>query len=230
MKCLGLIGGVSWESTREYYRLLNTEVRLRLGGLHSAHCLIYSVDFDPLERAMQMGDWKRIEKTILGAAQSLQGGGAEALLLGSNTLHLLAPEIQSKSSLPLLHIADAVGKSLQKEKRKKALLLGTRLTMEHGFYQEYLSKNYPMEIVTPEENDRKLIHKAIFEELCLGILKDSTRESFIRIIENNLFQQIDSVILGCTEIENLLSPDQSPLPLFPTTALHVRAGIDWALN
>ncbi|MCB0419049.1 MAG: amino acid racemase [Bdellovibrionales bacterium] len=230
MKCLGLIGGVSWESTREYYRHLNTEVRKRLGGLHSAHCLIYSVDFDPLERAMQLGDWKRIEKTIVGAAQSLQLGGAKALLLGSNTLHVLASEIQGQISMPLLHIADAVGKSVQKAGCSKALLLGTRLTMEHGFYQEYLKKNYPIEVVTPEEEDRKKIHKAIFEELCLGILKDSTRESFVRIIEKNLFQEIDSVILGCTEIENLLTQDQSALPLFPTTALHVRTGIDWALN
>ncbi|MCB0404026.1 MAG: amino acid racemase [Bdellovibrionales bacterium] len=230
MKCLGLIGGVSWESTREYYRHLNTEIRARLGGLHSAHCLIYSVDFDPLERAMERGDWKRIEKTIVAAAQSLERGGAEALLLGSNTLHLLASEIKNKINLPLLHIADAVGNALLRESRAKALLLGTRLTMEQGFYQDYLSKNYPVRVVTPDEEDRKIIHKAIFEELCLGVLKDSTRHTFVRIIQKNLLQQIDSVILGCTEIENLLSQDHCSLPLFPTTALHVRAGIDWALN
>ncbi len=230
MRKLGLLGGMSWESTLDYYRLINEGVRRERGSLHSAELLLYSVDFHPLEKMLQAGDWAGLEKALSTAAQTLEKGGAEALVICTNTMHNCAPEIEKTLEIPLLHIADATADALTRDEIKRVGLLGTAFTMEKDFYRGRLSDKYGLDVLVPGDDDRQLVHRVIFDELCLGITKEKSAAAYRRIIENMKEQGAEAVILGCTEIGMLLDGEQSSLPLYDTTKIHAARAVDFALG
>ena len=225
MKLIGLLGGMSWESTALYYRLMNEEVRASLGGLHSARILMHSVDFHGIEQRQHKGDWAGTA-TILGeAAKGLKAGGAEFLVIATNTMHKVAAEIEAASGLEILHIADPTGAALIKAGVKKVALLGTRFTMEQDFYRSRLVDKFDLDVATPELADRDTIHRIIYEELCLGITKPESAAAYRAIIDKLKQSGAEAVILGCTEITMIVSEANSSLPVFDTTALHAKAAV-----
>lgn len=228
-KLIGLIGGMSWESTAEYYRLANELVRERLGGLHSARLLVASVDFADVERLQAAGDWEAAGALLAGVALSLERAGAEVLLLCTNTMHKVAPQIEAATSVPFLHLADATAAAVRAAGIRRVGLLGTAFTMEQDFYRERLA-SHGLQVQVPEAADRALIHRVIYDELCCGVVRGESRASFRAIIDRLAAAGADGVILGCTEIELLIRPADSPLPTFPTTRIHVEAAIDAALG
>ena len=230
MKTIGLIGGMSWESTLSYYKLLNEGVRQRLGGLHSAKLILHSVDFAPIARLQNEAKWEEAG-TILGqAALSLERAGADFILLCTNTMHKVAPQIIQNCHIPFIHIAEATAKVLKNNHSHKTILLGTKFTMQESFYKDVLQE-HGISVVIPNEKDIFLINQIIFDELCLGTIKDSSKELFLSIINGlkNDDETIDSVILGCTEIGLLLDPKSSQLPLYDTTVLHVKEALNLAM-
>jgi aspartate racemase len=229
MKKLGLLGGMSWESTQDYYRLINEGVKKELGGLHSAELLLYSVDFDPLERMLKAEDWTGLKETLKRAALTLEQGGARALVICTNTMHNCAPEIEEALEIPLLHIADATAEALKRDGIGKVGLLGTAFTMEKEFYKGRLTERHGLEVLVPEEEERRLVHRVIFEELCLGITKEESAAAYARIIEGLKRRGAEAVILGCTEIGMLLKEKVSDLPLYDTTKLHAARAVAFAL-
>jgi aspartate racemase len=229
-KTIGMIGGMSWESSSEYYRLLNETIRARFGGLHSAPCVLLSVDFDEISSLQRAGDWDALTGKMVDCAQRLERAGAELLLICTNTMHRMADEVQAAVGIPLVHIADATAARVQKAGLKRVGLLGTLYTMEQEFYRTRLAERYGLEVVIPEEADRKSVHQIIFSELCLGQTLDASRDLYREVIQRLVERGAEGIILGCTEIMLLVGQEDSPVPLFDTTAIHVQAALKEALG
>lgn len=230
MRQLGILGGMSWESTASYYRLLNQGVRERLGGLHSAPLLLHSVDFAEIAELQRLGDWDTAGQRLALAARGLQGAGATALLLATNTMHKVAPAIEAALEIPLLHIGDAVGQALQRQGVKRAALLGTRFTMQEDFYRQRLAERFDIEVIIPEPAQMAEIDRVIFAELCQGRFQPSAREFYLACIEALRRRGAEVAILGCTEIGLLLENASPPLPLLDSCELHVAQGLAWMLD
>jgi aspartate racemase len=229
VKTIGLIGGMSWESSLEYYRLINEEVKVRLGGLHSAKCILYSVDFEEIERYQADGDWESSGKLLADVALSLEKAGAEMIVICTNTMHKVVGYIEEKVSLPILHIADSTAKQIKKSKISTVGLLGTKYTMEQDFYKTRIESN-GIKVLIPNDEDRKVINKVIYEELCLGEIKQSSRDHYKKIIKGLVDEGAEGIILGCTEIGLLVKPEDSEVPLFDTAAIHAVDTVNMALE
>ena len=230
MKTLGLIGGMSWESTIPYYRIINETVRERRGGLHSARLILYSVDFHAIERLQQAGAWDEAGRMLADAARALEAAGAEGLALCTNTLHKVAPAIESAVTIPWLHIADPTAAAVKAAGLHAVGLLGTRFTMEQDFYRGRLTDRHGLTVIIPDPADRAIVHRVIDEELCQGDLRAESRAQYREILQRLVEAGAEGIILGCTEIALLVGPDDAPVPLFDTTALHARAAAAWALG
>ncbi len=230
MKTIGLIGGMSWESSLLYYRLINEGVRQRLGGLHSAELLMHSVDFAPIEALQHAGDWDGAAEVLADAARRLEAGGADFFLIGTNTMHRVADVVSAAVDIPLLHIADATAEVLQQDGVRRIGLLGTAFTMELEFYKNRISERYGIEVIVPELHDRQMVHDIIYQELCLGQIDPESREVYLAIIDRLDEQKIDGVILGCTEIGMLVEPQHTPVRLYDTTAIHAQQAVNYALS
>jgi aspartate racemase len=230
MKTIGLIGGMSWESSLEYYRILNETVKERLGGLHSAKCILYSVEFAEIEELQHTGRWGDAARIMVEAGQSLERAGADLLVLCTNTMHKLTCEIEAGVNIPLLHIADAAAEAVKAAGISRVGLLGTKFTMEQDFYKGRLAEKHGLQVLIPDEQDRELIHQVIYGELCLGIIEPESRRAFAQIIAKLAAAGAQGVILGCTEIESLVRQEDSSLPIFPTTRIHAEAAVEWAVN
>jgi len=230
MRTLGVLGGMSWESTALYYRLINQGVARRLGGLHSAPLLLHSVDFAPIAAQQAAGDWAGAAATLGAAAAGLKRAGAQALVLATNTMHKLAAEIAAVGGLPLLHIADAAGAALRAAGVQRAALLGTRFTMEDpAIVIDPLAQRHGLRVLVPGADGRALLHRVIYDELCRGVISDASRAAVVAVIEQQRAAGAQAVILGCTEVTLLVDQACSPLPVFDTTALHCAAAVDWML-
>lgn len=229
MKTLGLIGGMSWESTADYYRVINEEVKARLGGLHSAKICLWSVDFAEIEVLQHQGRWAETAVILAKAAQSLEAAGAESVLICTNTMHKVAPEVSAAVNIPLLHIADATGQVLKAEGITRVGLLGTRFTMSERFYRERLEQQFNIDVLVPDEDDQALVHRIIYDELCLGKVSDESRHAYIEVMERLTAQGAQAVILGCTEIAMLVKPEHTDIRLFDTTRIHAEAAVTFAL-
>ncbi|MBL0593152.1 aspartate/glutamate racemase family protein [Aeromonas veronii] len=229
MKCIGLLGGMSWESTVSYYQALNRGVRAQLGGLHSARVLLNSVDFAVIERLQHAGDWPATARLLAAEARKLQDGGADFLLIGTNTMHKVAPEIEAAIDIPLLHIADATAAKLQADGITRVGLLGTRFTMEQDFYKGRLQDRFGLAVLVPDEAGRERVHRIIYDELCLGEIRESSRAEYLAIIEALAAAGAEAVILGCTEIALLVGDARAAVPLYDTTAIHAEAAVALAL-
>lgn len=229
MKTIGLLGGMSWESTVPYYQMINRAVKDRLGGLHSGKILLYSVDFAEIEACQSSGDWQRSAQILGAAAAALERGGADCLVICTNTMHKVAGEIQQQISIPLLHIAEVTADALQQAGIHRAALLGTRYTMEQDFYKGRLTAR-GIEVLTPGAAQRTALNRIIFEELCLGILSEDSRAYCASLVADLQRAGAEGVILGCTEIGLLLTQEDAALPLFDTTVLHAKAAAEWALR
>ena len=229
MKTIGLIGGMSWESTVPYYRQINERVEERLGGLHSAKIILYSVDFHEIERLQQAGDWEAAGVILADAARALQAAGAAFLVLCTNTMHKVAPMIEAAVEIPLFHIADPTAIEIKRAGHTTVGLLGTRFTMEQAFYRDRSSERHGLRVIVPDSQDRKSIHDIIYEELCLGVVTAESRREYRRVMQGLATQGAHAIILGCTEISLLVDPEDSEVPLFDTTAIHARAAAEEAL-
>ncbi len=230
MNVLGLIGGMSWESTAEYYRRINQMVAAQLGGLHSAEVVLWSVDFAEIEALQRAGAWAEAGAALAAVAQRLERAGAAALVLCTNTMHCVADEISAATTLPLLHIADATGAAIQGAGLTTVGLLGTRFTMEQEFYRGRLTEQYGLTVLVPPPAARDIVHAVIYDELCRGQIIDSSRQALLGIMDDLVAQGVQGIILGCTELTLLLSAADTPLALFDTTALHCAAAVAWALE
>ena len=230
MKTIGLIGGMSWESSAEYYRIINQTVQERLGGLHSAQCILFSFDFQEIEQLQHQGEWEKLTDLMIRAAQTLQGAGAELLIICTNTMHKMAEEVQSSVGIPLVHIADAAANAIMEKGLDKVALLGTRFTMEEDFYKKRLREKYKLNVIIPSESGREVIDHVIYTELCRGIMHQSSKEQFKAIIEKLGSSGAQGVILGCTEIPLLISQQDAGIPLFDTTTIHAQAAVEVALQ
>lgn len=227
MRTLGLIGGMSWESTAEYYRLINRGVAERRGGLHSAPLLLHSVDFAAVAELQRREDWAAAGALLAAAARGLERAGAAALVLCTNTMHHVAPAIEGAAGVPLLHIVDATGDALRAAGVRRVGLLGTRYTMELPFWRERLRSRHGVEVLVPGAEDRALVHRVIYDELCRGVVSDASRAAYAGVIARLGDAGAEGVVLGCTEITLLVGPADSALPVFDTTALHARASVDF---
>jgi len=230
MRTLGLIGGMSWESTAIYYRYLNELARDRLGGLHSARLVLWSVDFAEIAELQHAGDWDAAGRILADAARRLEAAGAEVLVLCTNTMHLLSPTLEAAVGIPLLHIADVTGAALAGAGRKRPLLLATRFTMEHAFYRDRLWKRHGQAAMIPDEADRALVHGIIYDELCRGVVRPESHRACLDVIDRLRGQGADSVILGCTEITMLVGQGDLDLPVFDTTRLHAEAAMRFMIG
>ncbi len=230
MKTIGLIGGMSWESTVSYYRQINEAVKNRLGGLHSAKILLYSVDFHEIERLQQAGDWAAAGAMLGEAARALEKAGADFLLLCTNTMHKVAPAIEAAVVIPLLHIADSTAAEISQAGCATVALLGTRFTMEESFYRERLSEGHGLRVMVPDTEDRQVVHRIIYDELCRGVVTAESRSQYRRIMETMATQGAQAIILGCTEIALLVSQQDATIPLFDTTRIHALAAVEKALG
>lgn len=230
MKQLGLIGGMSWESTQSYYQLINQTVKAKLGGLHSAKLCLYSVDFAEIAELQAAGDWQKMTTILAVAAISLKRAGSDAIVICTNTMHKISDEISAASGLPVLHIADATAKRLKDDGVKRIALLGTRFTMQQDFYKARLQDLHGIEVITPNCDQQTLVHHIIYDELCRGEVNASSRQTYLDII-NSLYQQgAEGVILGCTEIGLLVQQVHTQVPLYDTTKLHAEAVVEWSLG
>ena len=230
MKTIGLIGGMSWESSAEYYKIINETVKEKLGGLHSAKLLLYSVDFEEIEKLQHAGEWKKATEFMVDAAQRVERGGADFVIICTNTMHKMADDVQSCIGIPLLHIADAVAAKITAQGLQRVGLLGTRFTMEEEFYKQRLKEKVGVDVVVPEEDERAVVHKIIYSELCLGEIKESSRKKMKKIIENLISEGAEGIILGCTEIPLLIKQKDSSVPIFDTTLIHAQAAVELALQ
>jgi amino-acid racemase len=229
MKTIGLLGGMSWESTVGYYRAINEGVKKSFGGLHSAKIILYSVDFDPIEKLQHQGDWEGTAKILSEAALCIQAAGADFLLICTNTMHKVAPEIEKAVQIPLLHIADATAEVLINKGIKKIGLLGTAFTMEQDFYKGRLTGKYGLKVLVPDDADRSIVHNVIYKELCLGQTIESSKAEYIRIIKYLSSQGAEAVILGCTEIGMLVNQTDTHVKLYDTTAIHAAKAVEYAI-
>ena len=230
MKTIGLIGGMSWESSSEYYRIINETVRERLGGLHSAECIMYSADFEEIENLQHQGKWEELTKLMLNFAQKLEGAGADFIVICTNTMHKMAEEVENNTNIPLLHIADATAEKIIEKGSGKLGLLGTNFTMEEDFFKKRLEEKYNIEVTIPSQNDRRIIDSVIYNELCLGIIKQSSKEKYKEVINRLISDGADGVILGCTEIPLLVSQGDVEMPVFDTTTIHAKSAVEFALT
>ncbi|KJY24498.1 aspartate/glutamate racemase family protein [Streptomyces sp. NRRL S-495] len=228
MKTIGLLGGMSWESTATYYRLLNELTRDRLGGLHSAKCVLYSVDFAEVERLQAAGEWEAAGRLLADAARAVEAAGAELLLICTNTMHKVADQVADAVSVPLLHLADATAAAVLAAGVTRVGLLGTAFTMEQDFYRDRLA-SHGLDVLVPDRAGRALVHRVIYQELCLGVVREDSRAEYRRVIAELVAEGAEGVILGCTEIELLVGPDDSAVPVFPTTRIHAEAAVTAAL-
>ncbi|MGG4386112.1 aspartate/glutamate racemase family protein [Priestia megaterium] len=229
MKTIGLIGGLSWESTAAYYRYINTFIKEELGGLHSAKCLLYSFDFEEIVELQHRGEWEKATQHMINAAKTLENGGADVIVICTNTMHKMAEEIEEAVSIPLLHIADATALEIQNHGLNTVGLLGTNFTMEQDFYKEHLSE-FGIDVIIPDKKDRDLIHKVIYEELCKGVIKEESRKEYIKVIERLYLAGAQGIILGCTEIPLLIKQAHIHIPLFDTTLIHADAAVKFVLE
>ena len=229
MKTIGLIGGMSWESTAVYYRRLNEQVRDRLGGLHSAEILLRSVDFDTIVALQKSDSWDEACRRLAAIARELEKAGASCLLICTNTMHKLADNVQQAVTIPLLHIADVTAAEVKASGAKRPLLLATRYTMEQDFYVGRLRERFSLDPIVPDADDRVAVHDIIFDELCRGIIRDESRRLYLEVISRGRARGADSVILGCTEIGLLIGPDHVDLPVFDSTLLHADAAVAFAM-
>ena len=229
MKTVGLLGGMSWESSIGYYRAINEGVKDSLGGLHSAKIAMYSVDFEPIEKLQHDGDWEATAKILSEAAKNVQNAGADFLLICTNTMHKVAPQIEEAIDIPLLHIADATAEILVKKGIKTVGLLGTTFTMEQDFYKGRLNENYGLTVIVPNKTDRKIVHNVIYKELCLGNSLPESKIEYLRIIESLANQGAEAVILGCTEIGMLVDQKDTEITLLDTTLIHAQKAVEWAI-
>ena len=229
MKTIGLIGGMSWESSAEYYRLINEEVRNRLGSTHSAKSLMWSMDFAEIETLQHEGNWQALSEKMCQAAVSLERGGADFIVICTNTMHKLAEQVQACLNIPLLHIADATAKEITSKKIKKVGLLGTEFTMKQDFYKGRLADKFGLEVFIPNDEDCQIVHRIIYQELVAGIIKDESRQQYRQIIQKLVDAGAEAIILGCTEIMLLVSPADSAVPVFDTTEIHAQAAVNMAL-
>jgi len=230
VRTLGLIGGMTWHSTVDYYRLINEGVAARLGGYRSAEMVMVSVDFAPVEDLQTEGDWTGLGRLMVRAAKTLQGAGAEAIVICANTMHQLAPDIEAAVRLPILHIADAAATAVKAKGLTSVGLLGTRFTMEMDFYRARLEKAHGLEVLVPDAPEREIVHQVIYDELGRGIVREESRQAYVEIIEGLVRRGAQGVILGCTEIPLLIKEKDSPVPVFDTTALHAAAAVEFALS
>ena len=230
MKTIGLIGGMSWESTVEYYRIINQEVSRRLGGLHSAKVLMYSVDFGEIEGLMWQGRWEGIGGHVAKIAKTIESAGADVILLCTNTVHKVASWIESAIKVPFIHIADVTGEEISRMGLKKVGLLGTRYTMEADFYKNRLTEKFGLSVLIPPDEKRGMINDVIFMELCQGIIKQSSKDQFKEVIKELVARGTEGIILGCTEIPMLIKEGDCPVPLFDTTSIHALRAVDYALG
>lgn len=221
---------MSWESTALYYKQINEEIKKRLGGLHSAKVVIYSVDFDEIEKLQHANKWEETAQILSDAAKNIENANADLLVICTNTMHKVAPVIQKNINIPILHIAKATGKKLQEEGIKKVGLLGTAFTMKQDFYKDTITSNFDIEILTPNEEDMQIVHKIIYEELCLGIIKESSKKEYLRIIDSLLQNEAEGIILGCTEIGMLIKQEDTKAKLFDTTYIHANEAVNEALK
>jgi aspartate racemase len=230
MQTIGLIGGMSWESSAEYYRIINQETNRRLGGVHSAQCLMWSADFDEIKRLQHEGDWDRLAEAMKQAALRLERGGADFIVVCTNTMHRLADAIASTVSIPLLHIADPTAERIKSAGFQRIGLLGTAFTMEQDFYKGRLQDKHGLDVIVPDEDDRRIVHEIIYKELVLGQVKAESRQAYREIIARLIERGAQGIILGCTEIMLLVKDEDSAVPLFDTTTIHAVAAVDEALR
>lgn len=229
MKVIGLLGGMSWESTALYYRILNQQVKQRLGGLHSAELVLYSVDFQRIEQLQAAGEWQQAGEILAEAARNLERAGAQFIVLCTNTMHKVAAQISAATGIPLLHIADATVRRIQQAGVRKVGLLATRFTMEQDFYRGRLQQQFGLEVITPEREDRIFVHKVIYHELCLGEINPASRRRYGEIMQQLVAQGAEAIILGCTEITLLVDATDASVPLFDTTLIHAEEAVTQAL-
>jgi len=229
MKTIGLIGGMSWESSIEYYRLINEGVRQWLGGLHSAKSVMVSVDFAEIEALQHAGEWEKATGMMIAAAQAVERGGADFVVICTNTMHKMADQVQEQIDIPLLHIADATAERILSQGLRSIGLLGTKFTMEEDFYRGRLVGKYGLQVLIPTPQERETVHCVIYDELCLGQIEPRSKAQYVAIMENLVRQGAEGIILGCTEIGLLVEAADSQVPLFDTTLIHAQAAVDWAL-
>jgi aspartate racemase len=230
MKTIGLIGGMSWESSIEYYRIVNEEARSRLGGLHSARLVMYSVDFAEIEPLQQEGRWDEAARMLVAAARSVEKAGADFVLLATNTMHKVADRIEAAVEVPLLHIADPTAREIHARGFTRVGLLGTRFTMEGDFYKGRLVEKHGLDVLVPDEQQQELVHRVIYDELCLGQVRASSRDQYLGIIDELVARGAEGIILGCTEIGLLIHEGDARVPLFDTTTMHAAAAVELALQ
>ena len=229
MKTIGLIGGMSWESSIEYYRIINETAKTKLGALHSARSIMYSVDFADIETLQHQGRWHEAAQLLMGAAKSLENGGADFVVICTNTMHKVADEIQAHINIPLLHIADATAQRIKESGIRRIGLLGTRFTMEEDFYKARLAQKYGLDVMIPDAPEREIVHRVIYDELVMGKIRQGSRNKYVDIIERLVRNGAQGVILGCTEIGLLVHPGDCEVPLFDTTRIHAEAAVEYAL-
>lgn len=230
MKTIGLLGGMSWESSLEYYKIVNQKIKERLGGHHSCECLMYSVDFDPIKKLQHEDRWEELTQIMIEVARKIEKGGADILTICTNTMHKMYDEVQKHISIPILHIADATAEAIKEENLDTIALLGTKFTMQQDFYKGRLIKNYGIQVLTPEGDDLEALHNIIYNELVLGEIKDESREKYIQVIEQLAKKGAQGVILGCTEIPLLIKQQDVSIPVFDTTTIHAEKTVDFAMN
>ncbi|NQY94515.1 MAG: aspartate/glutamate racemase family protein [Campylobacteraceae bacterium] len=230
MKKIGMLGGMSWESTHTYYKLINEEIKEKLGGLHSAKIILSSVDFDEIEKLQHQGDWNKLAEILANEAKAIEDAKADFLIICTNTMHKVAPLIEQKINIPILHIADATAYKLQDDGVKKVALLGTRFTMSEDFYKQRVIDNFGIDVIVPNEEEQTLIHDIIYQELCLGKVEDHSREVYKKIIKRlEVEEGVEGVILGCTEIAMLIQASDVDISIYDTTQLHATAAVQKAL-
>lgn len=229
MQTIGLIGGMSWESSIEYYRIINETAKARLGGLHSAKSILYSVDFAEVEALQHEGRWQEAAALMVAAAQNLERAGADFIVLCTNTMHKLADDIQSNIGIPFLHIADATAGQIRRQGLQRVGLLGTRFTMAQDFYKGRLIRKHGLDVIVPRPEQQEIIHRVIYDELCLGLIKPQSKAHYISIMDDLIAAGAEGIVLGCTEIELLIGSEDAAVPLFPTTRIHAEAAVDSAI-
>jgi len=230
MKTIGLLGGMSWESSMVYYKIVNEKVKEILGGHHSCECIMYSVDFDTIKTLQHKGDWDELTRIMISAAQKIEKGGAQMLTICTNTMHKMYNEVQNSISIPVLHIADATAEAIKEKNLHTIALLGTRFTMEHDFYKGRLTEKHGINVLVPEGKDLETVHNIIYNELVLGVIKNESREAYKEIIEKLAKKGAQGVILGCTEIPLLIQQNDVSIPVFDTTTIHAEKTVKFALK